>query len=118
MAAILVVDDERDISEAVRAILEDEGHVVTVCGDGREAADFLSRGHQIDLVISDVMMPRMSGLELLEQIRKARNGAPTVILMSGVNPTRTRSTAKWDDFIKKPFNLDTLLDTVNRQLRR
>lgn len=119
MATILVVDDEQEISEAIRLILEDEGHQVETCANGKQALEWLAKGSDVDLVISDVMMPWMSGLELLENIRKTREGGkPPVILMSGVNPTRSRSEARWNEFIKKPFNLDALMGAVNRLLGR
>lgn len=117
MATILVVDDEQEISSAIQSILEDEGHQIVLCPDGRAAIDRLASGLTPDLVISDVMMPRLSGFELLTHIRAHRElKRLPVILMSAINPSKTRLEAKWDDFIKKPFNLDALLNAVNRQI--
>ena len=118
MATILVVDDEQEISSAIRSILEDEGHQLDVCDDGKEALEHLSRNPVPDLVMTDVMMPRLSGLELLAHIRATSELSHVpVILMSGVNPTQTRTDVGWNDFLKKPFNLDALLAAVGRQLR-
>lgn len=118
MATILLVDDEREIAEAIRSILEDEGYAVRSCSDGTQALEQLRRDLP-NLVLSDVMMPRMSGLELLAAIRKEpRTRKVPVILMSAVSPGKNRSEAKWNDFLKKPFNLDALLDAVEKQLAK
>ena len=116
MASILVVDDEHEICAAIEAILEDEGHTIELCSDGRAALDRLIRGPVPDLLLSDIMMPRLNGLDLLEQIRANRAlRSLRVILMSAVHPA-TDATGKWDDFIKKPFHLDVLIEAVQRQV--
>ena len=113
---ILVVDDELDILHAVAGILEDEGYEVIACGSGREALAALSSLSSLrpSLVLLDVMMPYMSGYEVLETLKAipGMEGVP-VILMSAVEP-RQKDTkgARWKAFLRKPFHLDKLLSTV------
>ena len=110
---ILVVDDELDILHAVAGILEDEGYEVIACGSGREALAALSLARP-SLILLDVMMPYMSGYEVLETLKAipGMDGVP-VILMSAVEP-REKDTkgARWKAFLRKPFHLDKLLSTV------
>jgi CheY-like chemotaxis protein len=108
---ILVVDDELDILHAVAGILEDEGYEVIACGSGREALAALSLARP-SLILLDVMMPYMSGYEVLDSMKAmpALDGVP-VVLMSAVEPNHKRS-ASWKAFLRKPFHLDKLLATV------
>jgi CheY-like chemotaxis protein len=117
MKKVLIVDDELEILSAVRSILEDEGFEVETSSDGAQAVELMSRGRPPDLVLSDVMMPKLSGFELVARMRAERplKSIP-VILMSGVNPTISRSVGRWDDFIRKPFTVDALMDAIKRQL--
>ena len=109
MKSILIVDDEIDIREATRAILEDEGYWVDTCGNGVEALSTLSVA-KTDLAIIDLMMPRMNGLETIEELSRREGLARLpVILMSAINPT---ATGRWRAFLKKPFSLEQLLTTV------
>lgn len=109
---ILIVDDEYEVSQAVEGILEDEGFSVKTCGDGLEAQTYL-KDHVPNLIISDVMMPYCNGYQLLEFIRKQETlGKVPVILMSAAS---LRSDGpKPDKYMKKPFDLDTLLTTVEK----
>jgi PleD family two-component response regulator len=83
---ILVADDERDIADALRAILQKSGYQVIVAGSGREALAFAAT-HRPDLVVLDAMMPEMNGLETLKQFKMNRQTAhiPVVILTSLYN---------------------------------
>lgn len=108
---ILVVDDELDILYAVRGILEDEGYEVTACGSGREALSALS-GDRPSLILLDVMMPYMSGYEVLESLRAMPGMADVpVVMMSAVEPREAKG-GGWKAFLRKPFHLDKLLTTV------
>jgi len=112
--SVLVVDDEREIVALLSVLLEEEGYRVVPAFDGAEAWNLASAQHP-DLVISDVMMPRMSGLELVSRLRGADNAlADTpVILMSAVSQaTSTEGVA----FLPKPFDLDRVLSLVSTEL--
>ncbi|RMF25111.1 MAG: UDP-3-O-[3-hydroxymyristoyl] N-acetylglucosamine deacetylase, partial [Deltaproteobacteria bacterium] len=115
---ILVVDDEQKVRDSVGAVLRDEGFDVAVAGDGPEALDILSRMRPA-LVLLDVWMPNMDGIELLERIRGEGGDVP-VIVVSGhgniemaVKATRLGAV----DFIEKPFSIDGLLSSVRRALK-
>ena len=114
MYHILVVDDETRIRSLIRKYAEFEGHTVTEAGDGMEAV-LLCRKQQFDLVIMDITMPNMDGLEALKAIR-GKDGSANVVMCSAMGQESmvmdaVRSGAK--DFIVKPFKPDRVLKTVN-----
>jgi len=107
---VLVVDDEPYIVEFLCLLLEEEGYRVLRASDGRQAWE-LALQTRPDLVISDVMMPGMTGLQLLEQLRGSIDLAATpVILMSAV-PRAMESQGV--TFVPKPFDIDQMLDLVS-----
>ena len=112
MKTVLVVDDEFDLTGTLRSILESEGYETCVCANGKEALASLEAGKP-DLVLMDVMMPELSGFEVLRTMRAlpALEGVP-VILMSAVPPGAAREDYHWQAFLRKPFSLDTLVTTV------
>ena len=112
MKTILVVDDEFDLSSTVRAILEGEGYRVDVCANGREALDRV-RAARPDLVLLDVMMPVVDGYGVLDAMRRepGLKDVP-VVLMNSYPPKRDGG--GWQGFLRKPFTLGTLLDTVRQ----
>jgi CheY-like chemotaxis protein len=115
MSSILVVDDEYDIAQAIRGILEDEGHEVDVCSNGREALQCVKeQSHDFHLVLIDVMMPYMSGLDLLKQLRTDRRFAKVpVVLMNNTEIKVNQSDYQWNGFLRKPFDIQGLLKVVN-----
>lgn len=84
MAIILVVDDDPDVREILRAHLEDAGHVVDEAGDGEAAIQRL-REQPVDLVITDIYMPKLDGLDLMRRIRSFGLKIP-IIEISGAAP--------------------------------
>ncbi|MGD0946980.1 MAG: UDP-3-O-acyl-N-acetylglucosamine deacetylase [Candidatus Binatia bacterium] len=117
MATVLVVDDEAQIRNSLRGILAEEGLQVLEAEDGRQALDLIEREHP-ELVILDIWMPEMDGLQLLQQLHDAAPG-PEVVMISGHGniETAVRATKLGAfDFIEKPFSLDALLRVVNRAL--
>lgn len=114
MKTILVVDDEFDIAEAVKAILEEDGYRVQVCGNGSEALRCLKEVKP-DLAILDIMMPRLNGYETLKAVRKQPDFERLpVLLMSAIVPEVTSGGYTWEGFLKKPFSLNDLLEQVHR----
>ena len=113
MKTVLIVDDELDIAEAVKAILEEERYKVVTCGNGRDALKFLEE-IQPDLAIVDIMMPVMNGYETIKAIR-ARAGYQSlpILLMSAIVPTVKAKAYEWAGFLKKPFSLNELLKQVH-----
>ena len=120
-ARILLVDDEPGIRTAVQAYLKDEGFDVTTAIDGE---DGLQKATQMmpDVVITDVMMPRCDGYELLKKLRSDERlgGTPVIFLTAkGMTLDRTQGyEAGVDDYISKPFNPDELVARVKNVVRR
>ena len=115
MATILVVDDEKPVRQFLVAAFEQEGHQVLEAWHGQHALHVIS-GHstRLDLVVADVMMPLMGGVELCKTLREdpATAGIPSV-LMSAAHLTAATG-AGADAVIDKPFDLDALDVLVTR----
>ena len=120
-ARILLVDDEPGIRTAVKAYLNDEGFDVSTAIDGE---DGFQKAQQIvpDVVITDVMMPRSDGYELLSKLRKDERlgGTPVIFLTAkGMTIDRTQGyQAGVDDYIPKPFDPDELVARVKNVVKR
>ncbi|WP_269622245.1 response regulator transcription factor [Prochlorococcus marinus] len=120
-ARVLLVDDEPGIRNAVQAYLNDEGFDVSTAVDGE---DGLQKAQQIlpDVVITDVMMPRCDGYELLKKIREDERlgGTPVIFLTAkGMTIDRTQGyQAGVDDYIPKPFDPDELVARVKNVVKR
>ncbi|HEY4769377.1 MAG TPA: response regulator [Myxococcales bacterium] len=115
MKTILLVDDEYSIIEVLSYLLEEEGYAVLTASNGQVALDRVAKKVP-DLVVTDQMMPVMTGTELLAALRKdpALQHVP-VILMTSAPLAATRK-LRWDDFIAKPFAFSELLQAVHRVL--
>ena len=117
--SILVVEDNPDLAGLLALHLRDAGHEVDLAGDGVSALS-RSRDRAYDLVILDIMLPRLDGLEVCRRLRGASRYVP--ILMLTARPGR--STACWasrsgaDDYVTKPFSLNELLARVKAIFRR
>lgn len=115
MATILVVDDERPLRNLLAQVFADSGHRVLLAVNGRQALDLL-RSQRPDIVIADVMMPEINGVELCKRIKEtpATAGIP-VILMSAASAASGRQ-APADAFLGKPFDLEDVEALVERLL--
>jgi DNA-binding NtrC family response regulator len=112
---VLVVDDEEDMRDLVQSFLSAEGYAVDVAEDGGQALALMERT-PFDVVLSDVRMPRMGGLELLASVR-SRHPETEVVLITGYANTDTAAEAvRLGAFgcLMKPFELDDLLATVRQ----
>ncbi|MBA4186497.1 MAG: response regulator [Planctomycetaceae bacterium] len=112
---ILVVDDDRELVEGVRAVLERQGYKVIQAHDGHQGKQAIYN-QQPDLVILDMMMPRMGGYPLLEHFRDKAD-APPIIMITANEGSRHKAYAEWlgvVDYIRKPFAMERLLETVTR----
>lgn len=118
---ILLVDDEPGLREAVQAYLEDSGYTVYTATNGREGWETLQRS-QPDLVITDVMMPQVSGYEFLKQLRDDPRfkTLPVIFLTArGMKSDRIQGyDAGCDAYLPKPFDPDELVAIVTRLLRQ
>lgn len=107
---VLIVDDEPAIVDLLSQLLEDEGFRVVSAGDGLAAWETAQKLRP-DLVIADVMMPRMDGFTLVDRLSDGEHPVP-VILMSAAVESRRQGVP----FIAKPFDLGELLDLVNSHI--
>ncbi len=118
---ILVVEDEPDIRELLRYSLAEEGFVVEEAGDGAEALDRITR-RAPDLVVLDLMMPRMSGLELCRRLRASADTAALpvmVVTAKGAEVDRILGLEMGaDDYVVKPFSPREVVARVKGLLRR
>jgi DNA-binding response OmpR family regulator len=113
MKTVLIVDDELDIVEAVKAILEEERYKVVTCGNGREALKCLEDSKP-DLAIVDIMMPVMNGYETIKAIRQRTDFAELpILIMSAIVPSVKAKEYTWAGFLQKPFSLSELLKQVH-----
>jgi CheY-like chemotaxis protein len=108
MARVLIIDDEEVLIDMVAGLVEDLGHEAITAVNGKDALAILSSGAALPaLIISDVMMPQMNGVELAQQIKtNPRYIKIPIILMSAAGEPKGSSPA--DHFINKPFNLDDM----------
>ena len=118
MKTVLVVDDERNIVDLVRLYLEKEGFAVVAAGDGEAALAALDR-HEPDLVVLDLMLPRLDGFEVCREIRR-RGPTPVLILTARSDDVDAVVGLELgaDDYVTKPFNPRVLVARVKAILRR
>jgi two-component system response regulator MprA len=116
---VLVVDDDRAVRESLRRSLEFNGYAVALAADGAEALASIS-GSAPDVVVMDVMMPRLDGLEATRALRKAGNDVPILVLTArdAVGDRVEGLDAGADDYLTKPFALQELLARLRALLRR
>ena len=115
---ILLVDDDVEIIEAMRYALESKGYAISVARDGNQGLALAER-EDPDLVILDMMMPKRSGFLVLERLRRTRPVPVRVIMITANEGSRHKAYAEMlgvDDYIRKPFPMDRLLDSVSRLL--
>jgi two-component system chemotaxis response regulator CheY len=119
MKKILTVDDSTSMRQMVRATLESAGYGVVEAVDGQEALDF-ARKQSVDLVISDVNMPRMDGIRLVSELRGLSSYRLTPLLLLTTESSQEKKLegkkAGATGWIVKPFNPTQLLATLNRLL--
>ncbi len=114
---ILVVDDDRELLDAVRTMLERQGFQVIAAHDGHQAKQMVYH-HKPDLMILDMMMHRMGGFPVLEHF-KDKADAPPTIMVTANEGGRHKAYAEYlgvVDYIRKPFSMEKLMDAVNKAL--
>src|SRR6185312_6976055 len=110
-ANILLIEDDRSTASALQKVLQDEGYAVTVAGRGDQGLN-QARERQCDLVITDLRLPGLSGMELIAQLHSAKPKLP-IIMMTAHGTTETAIEAMKlgaCDYLVKPFEADELLD--------
>src|SRR6266849_4258157 len=115
---VLVVDDEPQITRVLRTVLTSQGYQVRTAGEGESALSSFMEWHP-ELVITDLFMPRMDGLELCRRIRAVSTVPIIVLSVKGEEGTKVEALDSGaDDYITKPFGTDELLARVRAALRR
>jgi DNA-binding response OmpR family regulator len=115
---ILLVDDDPEIIDSMRTVLESRGYQILVARDGNQGLA-MAEGDGPDLVVLDMMMPKRSGFLVLEKLRRSSPNPVRVIMITANEGSRHKAYAEMlgvDDYIRKPFAMDRLLDSVDRLL--
>ena len=118
MKRILIVEDEPDIQELLRAYLEDAGYQTTVAGDGAAALERFG-AQPFDLVLLDLMLPKLDGFGVCEMIRR-QSQVPILMLtaLDGEEEQLRGFRLNIDDYVTKPFSMPVLLEKIRVILRR
>lgn len=120
-AALLIVEDDQDIAEAIRDLLEEEGFSVARACDGQEALNYLGRCAELPrLILLDLMMPGMDGFAFREAQRADPRLAsvPVVVMTANAQADAKREALQVDEILKKPMGVDVLVKVVGRYCGR
>ena len=111
---VLIVDDEDAIREFLRSALEVEGYVVLAAADGIDALALCER-YQVDVILLDLMMPRLNGLDFLARVRQRRglDGVSIFLMSALLTPDDDTISKGVAGAFVKPFDLDELIETLN-----
>src|SRR5580704_17309753 len=118
LRTILVVDDDHEIVESMRTVLENKGFRVLVARDGN-AGLMIAERESPDLLVLDMMMPKKSGFLVLEKLKSRSGGLIPTIMLTGNEGSRHRAYAEFlgvRDYIRKPFAMEKLVRSVERIL--
>lgn len=119
-ATILLIEDDREIQNTLRSVLESAGYTVLVAPNGVEGKK-LAVSRSPDLVITDMMMPQLGGFPVLEFLKQEMPNPPRVIMITANEGGRHKAYAEMlgvDDYLRKPFAMDVLLEAVERSLAK
>ena len=116
---ILLCEDERELSNAIAAILKHHNYTVDAVYDGTDALDYAISG-EYDVILLDIMMPKMNGLEVLRQLRKIHVYTPVLVLSakSEIEDRITGLDMGADDYLPKPFSMAEMLARIRALTRR
>ncbi|MGC3966437.1 MAG: response regulator [Pirellulales bacterium] len=116
----MLVDDDYEIIESLRMLLEAKGYSILIARDGNQGLAMAER-EDPDLMILDMMMPKRSGFLVLEKLRRSRPVPMKIIMITANEGSRHKAYAEMlgvDDYIRKPFAMDRLLESVERSARQ
>jgi DNA-binding response OmpR family regulator len=115
---VLLVDDDSEIVESMRTVLESRGYEILIARDGNQGL-MMAEKDEPDLVVLDMMMPKRSGFLVLEKLRRSRPVPMKVIMITANEGSRHKAYAEMlgvDDYIRKPFAMDRLLASIDKLL--
>ncbi|MDH5721769.1 MAG: response regulator [Alphaproteobacteria bacterium] len=119
MKRVMIVDDNKDLSDMICEILRRENYEVTAKYDGEQAIESLAAGDKYDLVLTDIIMPEQDGYDVLNYIRKEKLGIPVIVMSGGgavvaVDEILLTAKAFACDILSKPIQFDELTDKVKK----
>ena len=116
---ILVVEDEKDLNRVITKHLKKNNYSVDSCFDGEQALDYVLYG-EYDLIITDIMMPKVDGYQFIKQLRNKKNTTPVIMLTAkdSLDDKILGLDSGADDYIVKPFEFDELLAHIRVLIRR
>lgn len=120
MRSILLVEDDEFVCRTIEIILRKQAYMITIAKNGQDALRFLKQSH-FDLVITDLMLPYASGLELVSKIRHELHSDVAILVLSAITHEKTITEGfeiGVDDYLKKPFNPSELSSRVNRLIEQ
>ncbi|WP_419176543.1 sigma-54-dependent transcriptional regulator [Desulfosediminicola sp.] len=119
MFQILVIDDERSMRDFLKILLTKEGHQVVTTANGEKGLEYL-QDNRCDLVITDIRMPGMSGLELLEAVKEETPDLPVIMITAFASPNDAVQAMKYGafDYISKPFNVDEIKSVIASAIKQ
>ncbi len=116
---ILVIEDDREVSNTVQAVLRADGYNVLSATNGQDGKRLIE-AHQPELIVTDMMMPRLGGFPVLESLQDKPN-PPAVIMMTANEGSRHKAYAEMlgvVDYLRKPFAMEVLLESVKSAIRK
>ena len=116
----LIVDDSATMRSMIKSVLEENGYQTLSAGDGAKALKILGQS-TVDVIITDINMPNMDGIELIKELRRQKNSAYTPILVisteGGENLKKAGKEAGASGWIVKPFKAETLTQALNKLVK-
>lgn len=113
---ILIVDDERDVLEAISFQLFVHGYEITKALSGQQMLDLL-KDYRPDLILVDHMMPGSTGVEAIEKMKQLPRAHDIPVILMSASPEPVNKNVKWNAFLRKPFRIDDVLEVVAANLK-
>lgn len=117
---LLIVDDSPEILNQIKIVLEDFCKEIQIADDGSKAIKILEEGYKADVILTDILMPELNGLEMIKKIKGSNIDVETIIVISAHNEANYLLEAiklKVDGYLLKPLDLDELIDTILRSVK-
>lgn len=113
---ILYIEDENDVRESIQRVLELISNKVYVASNGQEALNYFDEGKIIDIIVTDIRMPQMNGLELIQNLREKNLDVPVIITtaFNEVEYLKEAIELKVEKFIHKPIDVQELLEDIKK----
>ena len=118
MKSILIVDDEENIRETLKDVLEDEGYAVFIAENGKVALSILNT-NVVDVVLLDLWLPEIGGMDVLKMMRELNGDIPVIIISGhGTIDTAVKATKEGAfDFIEKPLSIEHILNVIDHAIK-